>query len=133
MKLIFKIYKKVRELKREEREVKENIERYKKEEEIKLERKIEDAWKVYHQEAADFTSNLRSRDHILKRTHEDLHAKEAYIRRQHTILDEREQGINDLQNELNKREKELNSLQVQLNDQILKLGIFKEVNNNDNP
>ena len=110
MKLIFKIYKKVRELKREEKEVKENIERYKKEEEIKLKRQIEDERKVLYHNWTDFKDNLISRD-------KELYEKEAYIQGQIDLLDEREQEINDLHNQLNEREKE-----AQIELKLLKLG-----------
>lgn len=122
MKLIFKIYKKVRELKREERELKKNIERYKldsnkylKEEEIKLKRSIlnlkEESRKERLRHEQECNENY-SREIALRGTRIDFESVYSVKR----------------ENALDQREKELNELQHKINDQILKLGIVNGVN-----
>ena len=122
MKLIFKIYKKVRELKREERKLKENIEqlkldsnKYFKEEEIKLKRSI---------------LNLKEESKKERLRHEE-ECKEHYSREialSGTRIDFESVYSVQRENALDKREQELNDLQRKLNDQILKLGIVQGVN-----
>jgi peptidoglycan hydrolase CwlO-like protein len=112
MKLIFKIYKKVRELKREERELKQNIERYK----------------------LDIsTLKEQSRKGLINYQclQDSGFAKEVYrrVEGRETHIKFEEQRLNKKEKQLNKREQELNELQQKINDQILKLGIVKGVNN----
>ena len=126
MKLIFKIYKKLRQLKRQQKEVKEKIERYKldsnkylKEEEMKLKisilqlrKKIEEGWIDLH---------TLSQSGYLDEVKKDYELKDKEIERQEEKLQKREEV-------LDQREKELNKLQQKINDQILKLGILQGVN-----
>ena len=128
MKLAFKIYQKVRELKREEREVKENIERYKKEEEIKLEKKIQDAWEEFHLEVKDYKQGLRDREDRLKCKLEEFEIRKGIILSEKKEIEKREDALDQRKQELHQREQKLNELQRKLNDQILKLGIVEGVN-----
>lgn len=128
MKLIFKIFKKMRDLKREERKLKENIEQCKKEE-IKLEKKRQDAWKEFHKETAAFSRKLIAREDRLKCIREECELKKGFIYSEKKELEEKEDALNKRKQELNEREEEINETQRKLNDQILKLGIVNGVNN----
>jgi chromosome segregation ATPase len=100
MKLIFKIFRKVRNLKREL-----------KKEEKELSEKI--------------TSLLIEKTRLetdIKQLEKERLGESDYIHWRDAKQNERE-------TRLDQREKELNTLQEKLNDQILKLGIVKGVNN----
>lgn len=117
MKLIFKIFKKVRELKREERELLERIKSIKQtdarqnEREAQLDKREKEISLKVRTEVSAFESRILNGFQ---------HRMESY-RDRHNQLDKEEK-------QLNKRELELNELQQKINDQILKLGIVKGVN-----
>jgi DNA repair exonuclease SbcCD ATPase subunit len=126
MKLIFKIYKKVRELKTEERKVKENIERYKlnsnkylKEEEDKLKRSILNLKRLQEKGWIDL--------HCLSKSGYLDQIKEEY-KDEDKRLEKRKDALDQQKKELAQREQELNELQQKLNDQILKLAIVQGLN-----
>jgi len=99
MKLIFKIFKKMRDLKREERRLISSIKD--REHEICI---LDDEY-----------SSAKSRNaHIYRSIAEDEESYESMLRQKEKELDQREQ--------------EQNELQQKLNDQILKLGILNGVN-----
>jgi regulator of replication initiation timing len=100
MKLIFKIFRKVRKLKREL-----------KKEEIELSEKI--------------TSLLIEKT----RLETDIEQLKKERLGENDYIHWRDAKQNERETRLDQREKELNTLQEKLNDQILKLGIVKGVNN----
>ncbi|NCW68605.1 MAG: hypothetical protein EBV86_08545 [Marivivens sp.] len=118
MKLIFKIFKKVRELKKSEKKIKQNIKIVYKD--------IENA-KLQEQEILESNNQLRRTLYVDMPL--DLKRKQQLIEEEQAELRESWNNLRSKERRLNEREKELNSLQVKLNDQILKLGIFKGVNN----
>ena len=99
MKLIFKIYKKVRELKREDARLRKSIQDRK--HEICILR--------------DEYTSARMRN--IENYRSIAENEESY-----------ESRLRQKEKELNQREQELNDLQRKLNDQILKLGIVQGVN-----
>lgn len=121
MKLIFKIFKKVRDLK---------------EEKIKLEKKIQDAWEEFHQERTVFVHKLRDREAVIEYREDRLQCREEECGYKSRLilydkeeLEKREDDLDQREKELDQREEELNEMQRKLNDQILKLGIVNGVNN----
>lgn len=109
MKLIFKIYKKVRELKKKENKFK------------KKENELSDSITSLVIEKTMLESDIE------KLQYERLHENDA-INCRDARQNERDARQNERQTQLDEREKELNNLQEKLNDQILKLGIVKGVN-----
>ena len=130
---LFKIYKKVRELKRQEKELEANIER--------LEKQLDKGWLDYYKLRTELYGNEgiilhNIRESRQKAAREQAREQKSYERsriyRIEEELNEREQELNEREQELNEREQEreqeLNDLQRKLNDQILKLGIVNGVN-----
>jgi hypothetical protein len=122
MYIIFKIYKKVRELKREEREIIKNIERHKKSL-SDLRADINKGYRNYvttHQEGylIDIHKKYKREKEYLRKEKEELRKEKEELRKEAIAL--------------RNREKEIDAIQRKLNDQILKLGIVEGINNGGN-
>jgi len=120
MKLIFNIFKKVRDLKQEE---------------LKLQKKIKEAWEEFYDERAVFIRELKDREEELEyrrakfiNQKEELSNIRINLSNQKEELKKRTDYLDQTEKELDQREQDLNELQQKLNDQILKLGIVQGVN-----
>ena len=101
MKLIFKIYKRVRCLKREDAKLRKSIQDHRHE--------IDMLRSQYHSECISSS-------------------QQSYFSSRSDVLRFYESELNKRKEELDQREKKINEMQQKLNDQILKLGIVKGVN-----